>query len=56
MARTSYFSFFFQQVTFQLDDVCFVLGQHAKLDFYTASSLKQLFMVKFVAPLQHIIL
>ena len=32
-----------EQVNFQWDDdeVCFVLDQHAKLDFYIASSLKQ---------------
>jgi len=30
------------QVTFRLDDVCLVLDQHAYLDFYSASSLKQI--------------
>ena len=34
MARTSYIELD--------DDVCFVLDQHAKFDFYSASSLKQL--------------
>jgi hypothetical protein len=33
-----------EQATFQWgdDDVCFVLDQHDYLDFYSASSLKQL--------------
>jgi len=41
-----------EQVNFQWDDdeICFVLDQHAQLDFYSASSLKH------VAPLRHIIL
>ena len=32
-----------EQINFQWDDdeVCFVLDQHAELDFYSASSLKQ---------------
>jgi hypothetical protein len=32
-----------EQVTYQWDneEICFVLDQHAKLDFYSASSLKQ---------------
>jgi hypothetical protein len=37
------------------DDVCFVLDQHAKLDFYSASSLKQQSEGKHVTPLGHII-
>ena len=43
---------------FQLndDDVLFVLDQHAELDFYSASSLKQQSADKHVAPLGHIIL
>jgi hypothetical protein len=34
----------------------FVLDQHAKLDIYSASTLKQQSMVRNVAPLGHIIL
>jgi hypothetical protein len=45
-----------EQVNFQWDDdeVRFVLDQHAKLDFYSASSLKH--AGRRVAPLWHIIL
>ena len=47
-----------EQVNFQWDDdeVCFVLDQHADLDFYSASSLKQQSAGKRFAPLGHIIL
>ena len=47
-----------EQVNFQWDDdkVCFVLDQHALLDFYSASSLKQQSMDRHVTPLWHIIL
>jgi hypothetical protein len=47
-----------EQVNFQWDDdeVRFVLDQHAKLDFYSASSLKQQSAGRHVAPLWHIIL
>jgi hypothetical protein len=38
------------------DEVRFVLDQHAELDFYSASSLKQQFVGRHVAPLGHIIL
>ena len=38
------------------DEVCSVLDQHAELDFYSASSLKQQSADKHVAPLWHIIL
>jgi hypothetical protein len=46
------------QVNFQWDDdeVHFVLDQHAELDFYSASSLKQQFADRHVPPLGHIIL
>jgi len=46
-----------EQVNFQWDDdeVCSVLDQHAELDFYSASSLKQLFVCRHIAPLWHII-
>jgi hypothetical protein len=46
------------QVNFQWDDdeVCFVLDQHAELDFYGASSLKQQSAGRHVTPLWHIIL
>jgi hypothetical protein len=36
--------------------VRFVLDQHAELDFYSASSLKQQSADRHVAPLGHIIL
>jgi hypothetical protein len=47
-----------EQVNFQWDDdeVRFVLDQHAELDFYSASSLKQQSTDRHVAPLWHIIL
>ena len=47
-----------EQFNFQWDDdeVHFVLDQHAKLDFYSASSLKQQSVGRHVAPLWHIIL
>ena len=47
-----------EQVNFQWDDdeVHFVLDQHAELDFYSASSLKQQSAGRHVAPLWHIIL
>jgi hypothetical protein len=38
------------------DYVCFVLDQHAELDFYSASSMKQQSVGRHVAPLGHIIL
>jgi hypothetical protein len=45
-------------VNFQWDDdeVCFVLNQHAELDFYCASSLKQQFTGRYITPFRHIIL
>jgi hypothetical protein len=46
-----------EQVNFQWDDeVRSALDQHAKLDFYSASSLKQQSAGRHVAPLGHIIL
>ena len=47
-----------EQVNFKWDDdeVCFVLDQHAELDFYSASSLKQESTDSHVAPFWHIIL
>jgi hypothetical protein len=38
------------------DEVHFVLDQHAYLDFYSDSSLKQQFANRHVTPLRHIIL
>jgi hypothetical protein len=38
------------------DEVRFVLDQHAELDFYSASSLKQQSTGRHVTPLGHIIL
>ena len=49
MARTIYFQW-------DDDEVRFVLDQHAELDFYSASSLKQQSAGRYVAPLGHIIL
>jgi hypothetical protein len=45
-----------EQVNFQLDDdeVCFVLDQHAQLDFYSAGSLKQQSTDRHVTPHGHI--
>jgi len=47
-----------EQVNFQWDDdeVRFVLDQHAELDFYSASTLKQQYAVRNVPPLGHSIL
>ena len=47
-----------QQVNFQCNDneARFVLDQHAELDFYSASSLKQQSADRHIAPLGHIIL
>ena len=47
-----------EQVNLQSDDdeVCFVPDQHANLNFYSASSLKQQTADSYVAPLRHIIL
>ena len=39
-----------------VDEVLFVLDQHAELDFYCASSLKQQSADRHVAPLKHLIL
>jgi hypothetical protein len=46
-----------EQVNFQWDDdkVHFVLDQHAELEFYSASSLKQQSADRHIAPLRHII-
>jgi hypothetical protein len=46
-----------KQVNFQWDDdeIHFVLDQHAELYFHSASSLKQQFADRYVAPLGHII-
>jgi hypothetical protein len=49
MARTRY-------IQWDDNDVRFVLEQHAQLDFYSASSLKQQSAVRHVVPLGHIIL
>ena len=47
-----------EQVNFQWDDdeVRFILDQHAELDFYSASSLKQQSVGKHVVPLGHIVM
>ena len=47
-----------EQVNFHWDDddVCFILDQHAELDFYGVNSLKQESADRHVAPLGHIIL
>ena len=47
IVRTSYI---------QWDDVHFVLDQHAELDFYSASSLKQQSVRRHITPLRHIIM
>jgi hypothetical protein len=52
--------FLSEQINFQWhddDEVCFVLDQHASLDFYSASSLTQQPTEKHVVPLgQNILL
>jgi hypothetical protein len=47
-----------EQVNFQWDndEVRFVLDQHAELDSYSASSLKQQYTDGHVSPLRHIIM
>jgi len=40
----------FSAISCDDDVVCFVLEQHAQLDFYSASSLKQLSMGRHVTP------
>ena len=49
-----------EQVTFWWDDndtdVCFVLDQHAQLDYFSDGSLKQQSVGRHVTPLGHIIL
>ena len=47
-----------EQVNFQRDDdeILFVLHQHAELDFFSASSLKQQSTGRHVTPLGHIFL
>ena len=47
---------FFSYIQRDDDEVRFVLDQHAELDFYSASSLKQQSANRHVAPLGHIIL
>ena len=47
---------FFSYIQLFDDEVRFVLDQHAELDFYSASSLKQQSANRHVAPLGHIIL
>jgi hypothetical protein len=53
-----FFRIWREQVNFYWDDdeVRFVLDQHAGVDFYSASSLKQQSAGRHVAPLEHIIL
>ena len=53
MVRTSYI---LMRWWWHDDEVHFVLDQHAELDFYSASSLKQQSAGRHVAPLVHIIL
>jgi len=47
-----------KRAIFQLydDDICFVLDQHAELDFYSASSLKRQSADRHVVSLGHIIM
>ena len=47
LGRTSY-------IWWDDDDVYFVLDQYTQLDFYSASSLKQHSVSRYVAPLWHI--
>jgi len=58
LTPTQQFISYIMEVNFQWDDdeVRFVLDQHAELDFYSASSLKQQSADRHVAPLGHIIL
>ena len=59
-AKSAIFQLYHGQnkLIFQWDDdkVRFVLNQHAKLDFYSASSLKQQSVDRRLTPLGHIFL
>ena len=58
-ANSAFFSYIMAWTSnYQWDDdeVRFVLGQHAELDFYSASSLKQQSAGRYVTPFGHIIL
>jgi len=57
-AKSAIFQLYHGENIFQSDDdkVRLVLNQHAKLDFYSASSLKQQSVDKRVTPLGHIFL
>ena len=57
-AKTAIFQLYHGENIFQSDDdkVRLVLNLHAKLDFYSASSLKQQSVDKRVTPLGHIFL
>jgi hypothetical protein len=57
-ANSAIFQLWWEQVHFQWDDddVHFVLDQHTKLDFYSASLLKQQSVERHFAPRRHIIL
>jgi hypothetical protein len=55
--QMSNFSAWWEQITFEWDDVVsFVLDQHAYLNFYSGSWLKQQSVGRLVSPLWHIIL
>ena len=58
LLNANIFNYIIVRINFQWDDneVHFVLDQHAQLDFYSASSLKQQSAGRHVAPLRHIIL
>jgi hypothetical protein len=58
-SNSSIFQLYHEQVNFHWDDdddVHFVLDQHAELDFYSASSLKQNSTGRHVASLGHVIM
>jgi spore coat polysaccharide biosynthesis protein SpsF (cytidylyltransferase family) len=54
-ANSAIFQLYYDENTFQWDDddVRFGLDQHAELDFYSASSLKQQSADRHVAPFTH---
>jgi hypothetical protein len=55
-ANSAIFQLYHGEIKLIFNEVPFVLIQHAKLDFYSSSSLKQQSAGRQIAPLGHIIL
>jgi len=50
-ANSAIFQLYYGENKLIVDEVCFILDQHAGLDFHSASSLKQQSAGRHVAPL-----